>query len=243
MKKLVLVSLFVSSQVFAGITPVIEKGEVKITYPCETLNKIPKKKETKETISFFEKEKNAFSKAGFIIRKRVGEEESDFTIKFRGELNLNAHLYQQLNDSKNGKLKCEFDITYNPSYPKVVKSCSFKSDGEYLLEEHLNFITMVGAPMPAFDHTLRGLREYQVSATSWKIKLNDEEKANNPFTKKPSVEKWVFGNECVLEVSGKFDDVRQAQAGLAFLKDLIKAAPSAVQGNKTARVLGSQEEF
>lgn len=236
MKKLLLISL-VSFSAVAGIEPVIKNGEVKINYPCEILDSIPKGKEDKETISFFEKGNNTVYASGYILRKRA----TDFTVKYRADVGpviLDETIYQNLLSSPNGEMKCELDLTYDPNHYRTSRSCSFKSETSGPIDEHFMFFK------GSFD--LSQMREIKVSSSSWKMKLGPEQEGKSPFIKKPSVERWTLRGECRLEVSGKFEtqtgDPREMDdltiAGLDFLKGLIDAEPSEFQGNKTAWVLG-----
>lgn len=236
MKKLLLISL-VSFSALAQVEPLIKNGEVKINYPCEILDSIPKGKEDKETISFFERGNNTVYASGYILRKRA----TDFTVKYRadvGPIVLDETIYQNLLNSPNGEMKCELDLTYDPNHYRTSRSCSFKSDTTGPIDEHFMFFK------ESFD--LTQMREIKVSTSSWKMKLSSEQERKSPFIKKPSVERWTLRGECRLEVSGKFEsqegDPREMDdlttAGLNFLKGLIDAEPSELQGNKTAWVLG-----
>ncbi len=236
MKKLFFISLL-SFSALAQVEPLIKNGEVKINYPCEILDSIPKGKESKETISFFERGNNTVYASGYILRKRA----TDFTVKYRTDLGaivLDETIYQNLLNSPNGEIKCELDLTYDPNYYRTSRSCSFKSETKDPIEEHFMFFK------ESFD--LSQMKEIKVSSSSWKMKLTPEQEGKSPFIKKPSVERWTLRGECRLEISGKFEtqdgDPRAMDdltvAGLNFLKNLIDTAPSELQGNKTAWVLG-----
>lgn len=236
MKKLFFISLL-SFSALAQVEPLIKNGEVKINYPCEILDSIPKGKESKETISFFERGNNTIYASGYILRKRA----NDFTVKYRtdrGPIVLDESIYRNLLSSTKGEMKCELDLTYDPNHYRTGRSCSFKSETTGPIDEHFMFFK------GRFD--LTQMREIRVSSSSWKMKLTPEQEGKSPFIKKPSVERWTLRGECRLEVSGKFEtqdgDPQEMDdltvAGLNFLKSLIVTPPSELQGNKTAWVLG-----
>ncbi|MCM2349182.1 MAG: hypothetical protein NDI69_04120 [Bacteriovoracaceae bacterium] len=245
MKKLCFLLILLSMEAFAGIYPVIDSGEVKINYPCGILNLIPKDKEEKEIITFFEKSGDSFHHQGFILRKRSGEEE-DFTVKYRATeaFVLDDYLYGRLSNSAAGEMKCEFDSNYHLSRFHTSRSCSFKTLSNDLLPEHLEFIEMIKRPLSGFSGSLTGLRTVEIASTSWKLVLPTGTK--NPFIKKPSVERWELKGHCLLEVSGKYQasssspDVIQAhiKEGLVFLQQVIKSAPDSHQGGKISWALG-----
>jgi hypothetical protein len=241
MKKSIFFSaLLISSSVIAQ-TPVFNSAEVKISYPCEVLESLPKEKEENEIISFFETNDGSVYKSNYILRKRVGEKQ-DFTIKYRidkeSSVVLDPLIYKNLIESQNGDMKCEYDITYQPEHYKTSYSCSFKTEGLGLHKEHLDFMQMLKRNISGWDQSLKGMREIKVEATSWKLKVPK----NHPFSKKPSIDRWIARGECKLEVSGKFDvsgdPDAKALEGLSFLKSQIKSSPSPIQGNKTAWALG-----
>lgn len=245
MKKLCFLFILLSVEAFAGVYPVISSGEVKINYPCSILDSIPKNKEEKETITFFEKGEGSFHQQGFILRKRSGEEE-DFTVKYRsGEaFGVDDTLYERLSDSAAGEMKCEFDSNYHLSGFHTSRSCSFKTPSNDLLPEHLEFIEMIKRPLSGFSGSLMGLRAVEIASTSWKLILPAGTK--NPFIKKPSVERWELKGRCLLEVSGKYQASSSSaeviethiREGLAFLQQVIKSAPDSHQGGKTSWALG-----
>lgn len=245
MKKLCFLFILLSVEAFGGVYPVIDSGEVKINYPCSILSSIPKDKEEKEIITFFEKGEESFHQQGFILRKRFGEEE-DFTVKFRSSeaFVVDEYLYGRLSNSAAGEMKCEFDSNYHLSGAQTSRSCSFKTLSNDLLPEHLEFIEMIKRPLSGFSGSLTGLRTVEIASTSWKLILPAGTK--NPFIKKPSVERWELKGHCLLEVSGKYQarssspDVIQAhiREGLAFLQQVIKSAPDFHQGGKTSWALG-----
>lgn len=244
MKTILLASFFIATSALATVT----SGEVKISYPCEALDQIPRQKEEKEKISFFDMNGNVIYRAGYILRKRVSGNSSDFTIKHRMDkaIDLDQELFAKLSSSPDGELKCEYDMTYAPAGFKSSQSCSFKSETAAPLPEHFEFIKMVKKPITGWNQTMRGLKEITVESTSWKLSMTPAEAKLNPFTKKPSVEMWVARGECKLEVSGKFQAessdartiTRVTENGLKFLKSVVKVAPSPEQGNKTAWALG-----
>lgn len=249
MKKLIF--LFISLPLYAQVTPSMNSGEVKINYPCEITSRLTLAKEEKEIITFLELDKNAVYKAGYNLRKRVNTEtnEADFTVKYRSEspsIILDQKLFQKLTDSSNGELKCEFDISYHPVEYTPRWSCSFKSDTSGILPEHKEFIKMVNIPIPELPADLGTMKEVKISSTSWKLKIPKEDEVRNPFEKKISVEKWVKGKECRLEVSGKISassgDPKvlhlAAEKGFKFIRELISEEPSPEQGMKTAWALG-----
>lgn len=245
MKK-ILLFLLVPISVGAQVSPDFNSGEFKVGYPCEALDKISKEKEEHELITFYEKDKNPFLVAGYILRKRTDNKgKSDYTIKYRKEsssLLLDEKLYKDLSASTQGELKCEYDVTYHHIQPKVVRSCSFKSMTAGPLSLHRDFVKMIGSPIPEFTD----MKEFRVEATSWKLKLSEEALKTNPFKKAPSVERWMTRGECRLEVSGKMDFLSRdlsyihevSARNFKFLKDAVKAAPLSQQGNKTEWVLG-----
>lgn len=246
MNKLFLLTLL-SFNAFSHVHPEIRNGEVKISYPCEILDSLPKAKEEKEQISFFELGENALYHSGYILRKRESEEASDFTLKFRSkeDILVKEDIYQALLSSLNGEFKCEYDLTYKPDGYGKSKSCSFKSETPLPVAEHFDFVRMLGIPLLG-DFELHSMREVQVSSTSWKLKLTRAMEAKSPFAKKISIERWVREGECRLEVSGKFESPSRdlkvidslIKEGLSFLQSVVKATPSEEQGNKTAWVLG-----
>ncbi len=211
----------------------INTGEVKITYPCFVLNKLVKENEESQKIIFYEKEGNGLSELGLNYRYRINSDhEEDLTLRFRPKddqkLLVQDKIYSELSMSNQGELKCEADVIYDLTKPKFVSTCSFKSPGKDLTPEHGEFLKMVEVMAPE----LTQLREVVVKATKWKLVTNE-----SLFKKRPSIEIWKFRNECILEVSAKFEGMENALPSLKALKNLIKHAPSPVQGNKTSRVL------
>lgn len=249
MKKIIF--FFVSLPLFAQVSPTMNSGEVKINYPCDITSKLSLTKEEKESITFFEIENNAAFRAGYIFRRRVNKttSEADFTAKFRSKSSsiiLDQKLFQALSDSPNGEMKCEFDISYHHIEYTPTWSCSFKSDTPTALSEHKEFVKMVNIPVRGLPADWQNMKETKISSTSWKLKLSKTEEARSPFEKKISVEKWVKGDQCRLEVSGKLTAnsadpkvIHQvAGKGFKFIKEVIPYEPSPEQGMKTAWALG-----
>lgn len=206
----------------------IKSGEVKILYPCEVADSLPLEKEEHEKISFFEKGDNEYNKLGLIYRIQETSEGKDTTLKIRkiGPIKASEAGYNYLKKA-NGELKCEADVTYDLTSPEFISSCSFKTKTAAPTREHNDFMITFKLPQIGFSV----VREVKVDATKWKLKVSG-------FNKKPSVEMWKFRNECILEASAKFEGMENALPILKALKDAIPAEPSAVQGNKTGRVLG-----
>lgn len=233
MKNLIYLFALIAMPALAEIS-YVSGGEAKILYPCSILESLPLEKEEKETISFFEKDKQGLNDMGLVLRYIQGRSGDELTIKFRTQKNLviDETIYQNLSASSRGELKCEEDVNFDPVQPKVTNSCSFKAPGNQFLPEHADLIRMVGLPQP----NLENLRRVDVASTSWKYKLPSGQ--SGPLTKKPSIEVWQFRNICILEVSGKYQAPVRAEAVLGFLRGLIKADPSQQQGNKTGLALG-----
>lgn len=238
--------LLISASSF-GVTPAVSGGEVKILYPCSSLSNMDVEKEESETITFFEKGQRGLNDVGLILRHREASQgHEDLTVKFRDpkdqEINLDETIYRDFSRSHAGEFKCEADVNYDPLHPQSTVSCSWTMEGKDLEKEHFDFIKMVGVETP----DLSNLRDVQVRSTSWKLVIDDGKLATGPIKKRPSVEKWQFRNECLLEVSGKFEAkttdpervYAKAKEALKFLKGLVKATPSPLQGNKTSRALG-----
>jgi hypothetical protein len=264
MKNFILISLFVSSYASADVTsklsefnqfideqegdapicqiteqlkPVIKKGEVKISYPCESFN-APAEVE-KEKISFYDSPE--LEEKGIIFRTRTSESGSDATVKFRpkiGELLLDKAIYGSL-DVKTKDLKCEADVSLN----KRVDSCSITTETDVLTEDHTAFLKMVDAGDVPTE--LSKYKKYEIDSTSWKIR-------SPLFVKGISFEKWEMkkGEKslCILEVSAKFEVKKEPAADIeARLDAEIKKSlaslsssfpdvkPDSVQGNKTGR--------
>jgi hypothetical protein len=207
------------------------KGEVKILYPCESLNQIPHEKEVKGTVTFLETKEGTLYKNGIILRKRQDAKESDTTIKMRwtdSKPSIDSALETQLSQSVNGELKCELDMNYDPTNPRGVESCSFKSDGLEFFREHTDFLKMVKSKITEIPSALNDIT---LTTTSWKIPVTG-------FKKKPELEMWVNKKgQCLLEASAKFD-LNNGKETLTALKNAIQAAPSAQQISKTGWALG-----
>lgn len=249
MKKLIF--FCISFPLYAQVTPTMNSGEVKINYPCDITSRLTLAKEEKETITFLELDENAVYRAGFNLRRRVNTEtnEADFTVKYRSQspsVILDQKLFQKLTDSSSGELKCEFDISYHHVEYTPRWSCSFKSDTSGMLPEHHEFIKMVNIPMPKLPADITKMKEIKITSTSWKLKLSKADEARSPFEKKISVEKWMKGSECRLEVSGKLSAKsgdpkaihEAAGKGFKFIKEVIPDEPAPEQGMKTAWALG-----
>ncbi len=237
MKKILIISsLFIFNSFASTIEVPIKNGEVKILYPCAVAETLPKEKPQKLTISFFEKGKSGFGDKGLIFRHRESAEESDTTLKFRPKngtkIMVDEVLFSDLQSSRLGELKCEADVTYDPVKPLVTPTCGFKSEGKELTKDHFEFLEMVGLK----DQDFSQLRKVDVKATKWKLKIEDW-KEGVSFKKAPSLEMWQFGNECLFEVSAKFNGLESASTIMKQLKKLIRQEPSPLQGNKTGRVL------
>lgn len=234
MKKIFLFLYFVSTSSFGAlISAPINSGEVKIAYPCHILDSLLKESEESQEIIFYEKDKEALSDLGLNYRYRMNSnQEDDVTLKFRPRndqrLLVQDSIYSELSNSDNGELKCEADVIYDPVKPIFVSTCSFKSPGKDITPQHDDFLKMVQVSVPSFAN----LREVIVKATKWKLK------SASPFLKKrPTIEVWRFRNECILEVSARFEKMENALPSLEALKALINHVPSPTQGNKTSRVL------
>lgn len=233
----ILFFIFLSSTSVFAFEPVISGGESKILYSCDDLESFPRKKEEREEISFYDKRDLSLFKRGFILRKRLQGNSFDFTVKFRSQenkkLDLDKKLFEKLSKS-HGELKCESDFTYDPTLPKASTGCSFKTKNGEISEEHLLFVEMLGEkPLD-----INNLVPFRVNSTSWKI-----EAAEGPLAKKPVLEKWEFQNQCILELSGRFEVktgqtlLIKAKEAQTYLKSLTKVTPAKLQGNKTLRVL------
>lgn len=239
MKKIFLLA-FMTFSAHGAHYPEITQAEVKINYPCGTESSLSKNKEEKETITFFEKGNGELYKQGYILRRRTGLSGSDFTIKYRSDapFAVNKNHYQELLASGAGELKCEFDFSYHKESPGLSHSCSFKSDSVKPLEEHSQMIAMIGKEMSG-GLVIESMKEMMIQSTSWKVKLSSEQEGQNPFIKKPSIEKWTAGNECRLEVSGKLSNFspEMVKKGFDFLLKLVSKDPSLDQGSKTSWAL------
>lgn len=214
----------------SNLTLASTKGEVKILYPCESLNLIPHEKEVKGTVTFLDTKDFSLYKNGLILRKRRDAKDSDITIKKRWNDKpvIDATLQTQLSTSVNGELKCEADMNYDERSPHSVESCSFKSDGNELFREHTDFLKMVKSPITEFP---ADLREIKLNSVSWKIPIPG-------FKKKPELEMWrKLGGQCVLEASAKFEN-NEARLVLNALRNAIQAVPSPQQISKTGWALG-----
>lgn len=207
------------------------KGEVKIIYPCQSLNSIPHEKQVKGTVTFLETKGGTLYKNGIILRKRKDSKESDTTIKMRwsnGKPIIDSAIEAQLSQSVNGELKCELDMNYDPKAPHGVESCSFKSEGLEFFREHTDFLRMVKSKITEIP---TALNEVTLKTTSWKLPLKG-------FKKKPELEMWVNNKgQCVLEASAKFD-LGNPKETLIALKTAISVEPASQQISKTAWALG-----
>jgi hypothetical protein len=215
---------------FSGLTLASTKGEVKILYPCESLDLIPHEKEVKGTVTFHETKEGTLYKNGLILRTRKDSKESDITIKKRWDDKpvIDTAIQTQLSSSVNGELKCEADMNYDERTPKSVESCSFKSDGQELFREHTDFLKMVKSPITEIP---TNLREITLNSVSWKVPVTG-------FKKRPELEMWRKANgQCLLEVSAKFEN-NDARVVLTALRNAIKATPSPQQISKTGWALG-----
>ena len=234
MKKILLILVLLTTSSYGAIIPVpINSGEVKIIYPCSILDQLPKESEESLEVIFFETEGNKLTELGLNYRYRKKSNlEDDVTLKFRPSRDqmvmVEEDIYSELSSSSHGELKCEADVIYDKTKPKFVSTCSFKSSGSNLTKEHDAFLKMVQLTPPA----LSNLREVKVSAFRWKLTSPD-----SFFKKRPTIEVWRFRQECILEVSTKFEGMEKAVPALRMLKALIPFAPSLIQGNKTSQVL------
>lgn len=246
MRSFYILSFVISLSVFASKNgvPVISSGEVKILYSCSDLSALKVSGEEQEQITFYEKSRNDLRQKGLIFRHiKTADHSDEFTVKFRSPNNsalvVDENIYRSLSATAAGKLKCELDLSYDPVNPKSVPSCSFKAPSASLVGEHFDFMEMMGVSLPGFRGDLSSFRQVKILATKWKLK------DRGPFAKKPSVERWQFRNECILEVSAKFtanstnpSEVRKtALSAIKTLKELVPAAPAPVQSSKTARAL------
>ena len=222
-------------QITEQIKPVIRKGEVKISYPCDKFA-APEMVE-KEKISFYDSE--ALEDKGLIFRTRTSDSGSDATVKFRpknGELLVDKDIYASLDT------KCEADVSLN----KRVDSCSLTTDTNVLTDAHSSFLKMVDAGEVITD--LSQYKKYEIDSTSWKIK-------SPSFAKGISIEKWEMkkgeNSLCILEVSAKFEVKKEPAADIetrvdAEIKKSLESLrasfpgvrPDEVQGNKTGRAIG-----
>lgn len=240
---------FAFAQNEESISPLIRKGEVKISYPCEAFETIPTEAE-KESITFYEplSSPTSLETKGLIIRTRVSDK-SDATIKFRpksGEgILLDKTIYSQLESSQTADLKCESDVTYGPKAFKNVESCSLTTETDKLNENHSLFLKMVGASKVSIN--LADYKKFDIESTSWKIK-------NPSFAKGISLERWMMKKgdktKCIFEASAKFEVkktpletvARRMDAEIKKTLENLKAsfpglAPDSIQGNKTGRAL------
>jgi hypothetical protein len=204
------------------IVPPITEGEVKILYPCSVLQKLHLEEGESFMLTFYEKNDRDLRGKGLILRERTFEEESDLTLKYRtsGKISVDEELYSTL---KTENLKCEADVTYDPVRPRVVNSCSLKSSDK---ERQEDFLRMLDLSEVSFAN----LRSVQVKAQRWKLKLEG-------LKKKATVEVWEFRNQCLMEISSKFKDLREIQEQFKIIEREIPGKPSLVQGNKTSQVL------
>lgn len=226
-------------QISEQLKPIIKKGEVKISYPCEAFT-APRETE-QEKIVFYDSDE--LEEKGIIFRTRTNAEGADATVKFRpksGELLLDKDIYAAL-DVKTKDLKCEADVSLN----KRVDSCSITTDSNTFTDDHAAFLKMVDAADVKMD--VSQYQKYEIDSTSWKIK-------SPSFVKGISIEKWEMkkgeNSLCILEVSAKFEVKKEPAADLnarmeAEIKkslDNLRASfpnvtPDSVQGNKTGRAI------
>lgn len=226
-------------QITEQLKPVIRKGEVKISYPCDKFT--PPRTTGKEKIVFYDSEE--LEEKGLIFRTRTSDDGADATVKFRpkdGELLVDKALYTAL-DAKTKDLKCEADVSLN----KRVDSCSLTTDTDVMTEDHATFLKMVEAGDVQTD--LSQYKKYEIDSTSWKI-------LSPKFAKGISFEKWEMkkGEKtlCILEASAKFEVKKEPAADIetrleAEIKkslDSLRSSfpdvtPDEVQGNKTGRAI------
>lgn len=249
MKKLFFIIL-ISTSSLAEVTPSITSGEVKILYPCEVSTQLPLEKEERETITFFDDEKFPYYHSGFIFRRRVNQttKESDFTVKFRTHksLTLDEKLFTKLSEAQAGKLKCEFDVSYDKTMLKPVYSCSLKTETSLPTVLHEDLVLMIKSSSATFPRNLLKLNQHVAKAQSWKLKVLPELLKKGPFKKAPAVEKWVRSGECLVEISGKINTSsadpgvvhQEMRSAFDFLLGLIPFEPAKIQGAKTRWVLG-----
>lgn len=220
------------------------KVEVKILYPCEALSKIPHEKEERMMVTFIDTQDALLYKNGLILRQRKSLDEEDVTLKKRwakNEIkNIDPKIYEELADSSNGKLKCELDMTYHPENPVGVDSCSFTSPGEETGSEYDDFLQMIHSSVAVLPNA--NLRRVDIESRSWKIPVSG-------FNKRPELEMWIKGDQCILEASGKFESqklgrlevMKEARAYLFSLRDSLKVSPATYQVSKTAWALGLEQ--
>lgn len=244
MKYFLSLSLLISFSVSA-VTPSFDSMEVKISYPCDVESQLKLEKEEQELVTFYDGNGNPLYRDGLVLRMRKGSDGSDYTVKYRAQssvLDFDGPLYEVMTNRKDGKFKCEIDLVYDHENDhRAFKSCSFKTDSSVLSDGHKDFIRMAKK-----NPNLDNLKEFRVESISKKIKLGSTQKAENPFSGKPAVEKWIVRGECKLEVSGKFsiknlseEEVKNlSDKGFSFIRKIIPVSPSNEQGNKTGWALG-----
>jgi hypothetical protein len=226
--------------------PKINKGEVKISYPCEAISRIGKMES--EQITFYVKKIRPETQE-LIVRHRLRETDQDFTLKYRksstgGAPSVDKELYDLLKArDKAGevKFKCEADVTFLPKGIELEQGCSLTTPTDFFTTDHSKFMQMVGISVPI---NRPELASYQINSFSWK-------KDDDFFPKGISLEKWSVKNSqgeelCILEASAKFEVSPGDNLGLEALaarsmKRLQEAfrplLPDKAQGNKTGRVL------
>jgi hypothetical protein len=233
MKALLVAALFPSLAL--AFSPVFDSAEVKIFYPCETEKFLRLEKEERGTVTFFESGRSVLHDQGLILRYRVEAGEQEMTVKYRvgatEKLDLDQSIFQILEGSEAGELKCEWDVGLS----SFAKSCAFKSKDHNLTLDHLDFVQMTKKTFEGFSGSLMDLRQARVRSTKWKVK---DSNLLSPFEKKLSVEKWEAGSECRLEVSGRIKGsknlVQDVQKGLEFIQKTIPGKPFQDQSSKTA---------
>lgn len=210
---------------------ILNEGEVKTLYPCSVADLLPLTDEKHETIYLSKRGDLNVGSDGAIYRHVISESKESFTLKVRKQerFSISEVGYEYLK-SLSGKFKCELDITYDVNSPETISSCTYKVNGEAMLQDHLEFLRIMKHPF--LGSTI--LRQATVKATKWKIKTDG-------FIKEPSVEMWKFANTCLLEVSAKFKGLDTALPTLQRLQELIPGFPSPKQGNKTNQVFATQQ--
>lgn len=225
---LAFITLAFSSHLFAESgKPEFKIAEVKVTYPCGALDTLEKDDEEEDVVSFFDWEDRSFYKAGYIFRKRA----KGVTLKFRAaSVQIKNSIYEEIEGSHTGDLKCEIDVT-----SVQTESCSYEAP--VLEKEHYLFLEMIKGPRPTFNPDQ--MKPYSAKVSSWKVILPQDKLMKNPFQKRPSLEMWVKGDGCRLEISGKLQfRERSIEKGIEFLKSLTPVSPSLNQSSKTSWILG-----
>ncbi len=198
-------------------------GESKILYPCSLLEKLDLEDEESYRVTFFEKNNRDLRDQGLILRQRDFNGETDLTLKYRsaGKMKVDEELYHKLSNYQG--LKCEVDVTFDPSRPKIFNTCSLKSSDHSLQDDFLRMLNIPKIPMT-------NLRSVQVEARRWKLKLFG-------LKKKLSVEVWRLKNQCLLEISTKFKDTDESHQIFKTMLKEIPETPLLIQGNKADQVL------